>query len=294
MRPPIRLITALMVVGPLTANASTQRTSASPVYVRTGGVVSLVSRAEIVLIGKVIEIEPDQVEATIKVGAKNVKTPYKVAVVNVDEPLLGAAGLTRVRVGFPLKVEIGDWNTLGMPLTIGMEGSFSLDRHPSADFYILTVVPLDKKEKDFERDMERLRKLIKAISDPVSGLKAKELKDRFRAARVLLERNLMPHGSDRREPIPDEENKLIIAVLSELPWNPKDGAMFGPDRELAPCRRVLWYTINPGEFGFKEPERPTRQAGDPPPDFNKQMEEATSKFLKENADKIKLKRFVQN
>ena len=60
-----------------------------------------------------------------------------------------------------------------------------------------------------------------------------------------------------------------------------------------PYRQVLWDKINPGEFGFKRPDLPRHRPGEPPADIFTPMDEATSKFLKEKGDKIKLKRFVQ-
>ena len=60
-----------------------------------------------------------------------------------------------------------------------------------------------------------------------------------------------------------------------------------------PNRSALWYLINPAESGYKDPAVPAQGPGDPPVDFNKIMDEASTKFLKENGDKIKIKRFVQ-
>jgi hypothetical protein len=168
-----------------------------------------------------------------------------------------------------------------------------LAKHPTADFYILTAPLKRPTDPGYAKEVDRLKKTALAMNDPVAALKAKDLDDRFEAARVILSGYLMPRGSNMREAVPDEEVKLIVSLLKELPWNPPDGKRVRPDGRLVPHRAVLWYSINPGELGFKRPEMPKRKPGDPPADFEKLMDEATTRFLKENGDKIKLKRFVQ-
>jgi hypothetical protein len=181
----------------------------------------------------------------------------------------------------------------GTALSAGMEGCFSLAKHANADFYVLSGPPVQKKDPNFAKEVDRLKRYARATNDPVAALKAKDLDERFEAAQIILQSYLTPRGSNVREPVPEEENKLLVALLTELPWVPKDGNRVRPDGRLVPHREVLWYRINPGEFGFKRPEVPKRIPGDPPTDMNKLMDEATTRFLKENADKIKLKRFVQ-
>ncbi|HKB04174.1 MAG TPA: hypothetical protein VKD90_18265, partial [Gemmataceae bacterium] len=58
-------------------------------------------QAEVVVIGKVTEIEKDAVEGPAYAGApKDQRATYKVAVVKIEDRLIGAKGLTLVRVGF--------------------------------------------------------------------------------------------------------------------------------------------------------------------------------------------------
>jgi len=283
-----------------------------------------VAPADAVVIGKVTEIESDPVEVTAYPGApKDQKVSYKVAVLKIEEPLLGASGLTRFRVGFPADApppadpatggpaappapprvggpggltRVRRPGNLAVALAAGMEGCFCLTRHHEGDFYVLTGgPPLLKKSDNYAKELEQVKKVAKAIDDPVTALKAKDLGDRFRAAQALLTRYQTPRGQKpgqppAREPIPDEENKLLVALLKELPWMPKDPVV-GPG-EQPPSRSALWYQINPAESGFKQPAAPVQRPGDPPVDFNKIMDEATAKFLKENGDKIKIKRYT--
>jgi hypothetical protein len=278
------------------------------------------ANADAVVVGKVTEVENDPVEATAYPGApKDQKVSYKVAVIKIDESLLGAGGVTRFRVGFPADAPVageapaggagrpapvggpGGLGRLRRPgptavaLAAGMEGCFFLTRHHDADFDILVGGPLLKKNDNYAKELEQVKKVTKAIDDPVAALKAKDVPDRFWAAQVILQRYQTPRGqkpghTPAREPIPDDETKLIVALLKELPWAPKT-PVAGPG-EQPPSRSALWYQINPAELGFKQPTVPARKAGDPPVDFNKIMDEATEKFLTENGDKLKIKRFA--
>ena len=58
------------------------------------------AQTTVVFVGKVTEIEPETIDVPAYRGA-DYKVKYKVAIVKVDEPIIGAKGLTKVRVGFP-------------------------------------------------------------------------------------------------------------------------------------------------------------------------------------------------
>jgi hypothetical protein len=278
-----------------------------------GGPV-LPTLSDVVVVGKVVELEPDTVTAAPYRGApKEQLISYKVAHVKIEDRVRGASGVTQVRVGFPAEAPslLGPGGDLGRPrrvitatpdagprstgvvLAPGLEGCFYLAKHPNADFYLLVGLPVQKKDPGYAKQVDRLKQVARVLDDPVEALRAKDLNERFEAAQMILQRYRTPRGSNLREPVPDEENNLIVALLTELPWVPADGKRTRPDGRMVPHREVLWYSINPSEFGFKRPEIPKRQPGDPPTNVSKLMDEATTKFLKENADKIKLKRFVQ-
>src|SRR5437773_1686487 len=61
--------------------------------------VQRVAMAETVIVGKVMKLEPKTVFATRFPGDKE-KGEYVIAVVKVDEALVGANGLKEIRVGF--------------------------------------------------------------------------------------------------------------------------------------------------------------------------------------------------
>src|SRR5258708_5165488 len=61
---------------------------------------ALAANADAVIVGKVTEIESDAVEVTPYKGAPaDQKVSFKVGVLKIDEAVLGASGLTRIRVG---------------------------------------------------------------------------------------------------------------------------------------------------------------------------------------------------
>jgi hypothetical protein len=299
------------------ATAQAKKLVATPVSQKPS---ALVGQVDVVVIGKVIDVEKDAVEATQYRGApKDQKVSYKIAVVKIEDGIVGGKGLTQFRVGFPADAAAtpapvppgvgpgvaggGLRRPLGrapLALTAGQEGCFLLTQHHEADFYVLAgngTALLNKKDENYEKQLDEVKKLAKALDDPVAALKAKELSDRFLAARVLLQKYQTPRrpgkpGAPAREPIPDEENKLIVSVLTALPWNSKDPAPVGPGGDIPPSRSAIWPLINPVEVGFKQPVFGPQVPGDPPVDYNKVMDEATTKFLKENGEKIKIRRYA--
>src|SRR4051794_22928434 len=56
--------------------------------------------AEVVVVGKVTEIEKEMTKASAAPGVDN-KIDYQVAVIKINDSLQGAKGLTNIRVGFP-------------------------------------------------------------------------------------------------------------------------------------------------------------------------------------------------
>ena len=269
----------------------------------------LTAQADVVVTGKVTEIEKDTVEASPYPGApKDQKMTYKIAVVKLDEGIIGGKGLTQFRVGFPdvptsttrpplpgRRPGIGRIRPIRGPATLklGQEGCFFLSRHHAADFYILAgnAPPLNKKDANYAKQLEEVKKIAKVLDNPVAALKTKELDDRFEAAYVTLQHHQMNRtGKPRaREPIPDEENKLILATLAELPWQAKDPKP-RPGSELPPASRsTLWYMIQQDMVGFKQPIFKPRKPGDPPVDANKVWEDTTTAYLKDNMSKIKIK-----
>src|SRR5262249_25778789 len=257
---------------------------------------------EIVIIGRVVEVEPDEVEVAYANNADwEPKVPYKVAIVRIEDRVFGASGLTLVRVGFP-----ANWPV--MALKPDMEGCLALAFQPSAGFYTQIKRMTEKSVQGFAAEVQRLRATGRVLNDPVAALKAKGLDDRFDAAMLLLERYATSRGSNQREPVPDEENRLILALMAELPWQPPGGDYSRSDDGLVPHRKALWAILDLRELGFERrqealprprevgsqqagPATPLESSRPVSPEMTLDVESAS--FLKENKDKIRLRRFVQ-
>ena len=270
----------------------------------------LAAQAEVVVLGKVTEIEKDAVEATPFAGApKEQKLSYKIVVLKIDAALIGGQGLTQIRVGFSADAPVGGIEErdglirLGgrrgysgggaVALTAGQEGCFFLTPHHDGDFYVMAGNggPLDKKGEGYAKKLEGVQSLAKAIDDPVAALKVKDVTERFTVARFLLQRYQRARsaqarlGGGKREAIPADENKLILDLVAELPWLADDGSDI-------PSRNILWALINPNELGYKQPAFPQQQPGAAPINYNKIQDETSAKFLKDNEGKIKIKRYA--
>ncbi|MEZ6139302.1 MAG: hypothetical protein R3B84_01915 [Zavarzinella sp.] len=276
--------------------------------------------AEMIIVGKVLEIEKDTVEGPMD-GNPDVKVTYKIAVIKISDPIKGAKGLTQVRVGFvennvgggnggeiqilpaqpgliQVRPAIGIARPLpgrgGAPSTTfakDQEGLVLLKSLPKAEFYIPVGwgAFVMKKDPQYDTVLKNITSTLEVMADPAKFLKSKELAERANAAKILLNdyRNTpFEQGKVRKEvPVDKEISALIVNVLAELPWTPENNDY------SKPCRSQLWYMINPNKFGFVQPQIKV-VPGQPRPNFNVMMEEATTKFLKENKEKIVVEKVV--
>lgn len=272
-------------------------------------------QAEVIVSGKVVSIDKEPVEVTAFAGApkEQPKVPYKIAKVKISEALLGAKGLTEIKVGFPANANPaggGFDQPVPLPgrpairplpapvggsiaLTEGQEGVFPLTRHHDGEFYILAGGfqggVLEKKAPNYEKDLAQIQKMIEIVKDPLKMLQSKNKEDRFQAVHVLAQkyRNWNKPTPFVEEDVAAEENKLILKTLSEMPWSQPAS----PDPNN-PTRQNLFFLLLGNEtsrLGFKFP---AFKPGTTPEEFNKAQDEATAKFLADNMDKIKIKKMV--
>jgi hypothetical protein len=262
--------------------------------------------ADVTVVGKVTEIEEDWVEAKPHFGAPtDGKVPYTVAVIKIDTALVGAKGLTTIRVG--LSDAAGGTGGPVAPLgprpaparlAVGQEGCFFLDRHPAADFHVLRAgdVWVPKADKDYDDVMAEVRVVAQALADPIAALRAKAPEDRFLAAATLLARGprLGTNGlkDTDTEDVPAEANKLVLGVLLEMPWTRRT---YTQDRRVGPnlTREGMWHAVGAEAYGFKLPHAGPTPRGVSPPDMSKERDEASAAFLKENLDRVQLKRMAR-
>lgn len=260
--------------------------------------------AEVIVIGKVGEIEKDVTKATPNISAKD-KIDYHVAVIKITESIQGAKGLTTIRVGWQGGAQPVGPSTLPVQpaqpaiqpirrpqpqvaLSVGQEGCFFLTKHHDGDFYVMQQFsgPLDKKAADYEKQLSNVKKLIKAFEDPKAALKATEASDRQLAACMLLQKYRIappvntPNAKLTQEPIDAEVSKLILQTLSEMEWGKTD-----PTTNMG--LQNVWYLVGAEpKDGWNQPKSIQGQ------DYNKILSAAVSKWLKENAEKYRIQRYV--
>jgi hypothetical protein len=225
-----------------------------------------VARADAVVTGKVTSVENKAVKID---GAE-----YQIAVVQIEDAILGTKGLTHLRVAFHPNVRFPQLN-----LMVGQESLFFLRQVP-AETYFITRMYFDVVPKSdttaFKSDVEWAKKSAKALQDPKASLQAKDAETRLLAASMLVSRYRNPEGSTGKlEPVDADESKLILLALADADWSVNDFRA-----PLNPLQ--TWYKIGAGPAdGFN-----------PPPDF-KQLGDAAKMWLKANAGTYRIKKFVK-
>lgn len=200
--------------------------------------VQKLTRAEVVVVGKVTAIEKDTVDAPLYPGVKE-KTAYKVAVIKVESALVGAANVTHVKVGFVPAAAPAPGGDPAVPprgrpipgrggfgpvtLTEGQEGLFYLSKHHSADFYTINpmMAPLGAKDEGYKDQLAQVKQAAAVIADPMKGLKADKATDRLFAANVLVQKyRSYPEGGGEAEQVKigADESKLVLKAIAEGDW----------------------------------------------------------------------------
>ncbi len=275
--------------------------------------VQIISQASTVITGKVTAIEKDPVEVSAYLNAPKdqPKVQFKIAKVKIAESLMGAKGLTEVKIGFPIEGAVGGGPIRGdepirrprppirlvpIALTEGQEGVFTLNRHFEGDFYVIAggfhIPPLDKKNPDYDKKLAEIKKIVTVMKDPVAALKSKEKEDRLVGIEVITAkyRNWTKGTPPAEENIPAEEAKLILDVMLELPWTPKPGAANPYDPNTLSNFFGIWLGQEQARLKFQYPQI---KPGENQETANKNYEEAAVKFIKENREKFTLKRYVE-
>jgi hypothetical protein len=117
---------------------------------------------------------------------------------------------------------------------------------------------------------------------PMEALKAKDSEDRqFAACALLTKYKNTPRyvqGALKEVEIPKEESKLILETLSEMEWGVYD--------PWGMSLQGVWHLITSQyQNGWVQPNANGN-------DFNAEMTAATKKWLKANAEKFVIKKYV--
>ena len=192
-------------------------------------------RSDIVVLGRVIAVEPKDVEAVLS-SESPYKLDYRIAVVKVQEVIHGQKDVKELRLGFvsPDQDRKVDKTGKAMPklshldfrlVTVGQEGLFFLRKHHQGGFYVNflffnSFLP-SSESPEFAKNLENARRLSKVLDAPVEALKAENATNRFVAATMLIHRHRLSWLKERKLPekaIDSEESKLLLKTLAEADW----------------------------------------------------------------------------
>jgi hypothetical protein len=266
---------------------------AKAMVIAPAGVGQRVATADCVVVGKVIGFGDKTVSVPAFPGAEE-KQAFQIAIIKIETNILGAKGMKEIRVGFvppnaggPARGPIGGpLRRMQVTLSLNQEACLFLTKHPEADFYTAPAyfsVINKKGNADFNKDVNEAKHAAKLLADPKAGLEAKNKADRLLTASLLIShyRQLRPtSGEPKTEPIDAELSKKILRTLADADWTPPRPAPGRPVMlQMGP--QNLFFQLGVTEKdGWKQPK-----------DF-KQFPQAAKKWLKENADKYRIQRFV--
>jgi hypothetical protein len=266
-----------------------------------------VAQADAIVVGKVTGLEKQTVSARPTPQAAQ-KSEYQIAKVKIGDALVGIKGLTDIRVGF-----IARQNNIVPPprrggapqplpavrpaiviyqptLTVGQEGVLFLNKHFDGDFYVLTgyqSVINKLNNANYEKELALVKRCVKLLDKPATGLKAKDSSERLLTASLLLShyRAFKPGMiyPIKTEPISAKESKLILSALIDADWDKIDP-------ELRMNARTVFSRLG---VAAKDGWTPPRYDPAKAKDYNAMWNAAAKDWLKKNADTYRVQRYVR-
>ena len=282
-----RFFSALALAALLLAGS---RTTVRADVIAAAPIPDRIAAADMVVIGKITAIEDKTVMGKRYATDKD-KTEFKVALIQIAEPLKGAKGLTHVRLGFvPPVVRPAPAGNARPAIfrfpqlnhAVGQEGCFFLAKSADGDLHVTRMYfdVMEKKEPNFEQEMTLARRAAKLLEEPLAGLKSKDAEDRLMTASMLLTkyRGYRPgQNNSKLEPIGAEESKLILTAIAEGDWTRRE-----PQKLSA--QSVFQRLALTAKDGFNPPQFK---------DYQKEFPAYAQQWLKDNMDKYRVQRFAQ-
>ena len=239
-----------------------------------------VANADAVIVGKVEGIEPQDV----KVG----NTTYRIAVLKISQGLRGVKDEKTIRVGFiPIAKPGKDGPAVivsgprPIQFEVGQEGLLLLTKQGKEKFYVLAG-PVgyyvgSEKNPNFDKEVQGIKELAKAIEDPQKALKSKDAGDRLVAAALLIDkyRTFRGPGKVKLEPIDAEESKQIMQALADADWKGGFDSMS--------------FRGNPAHL-FQLMGVTAKDGFMPPAGAN--FQEAAQKWVRDNVEKYRIQKLV--
>jgi hypothetical protein len=237
-----------------------------------------VANSEVVFVGKVVALEPLDIDAKTFPTAKET-TKYTIAVVNISKIIHGLTDEKMLRVGFIAKTKPGPIGLFKPKLTVGQEGLFMISKHAEGKFY---QAPMNgyfiaSQQKTFEDDVKLASKAVKILDDVKNVLKSKDSDERLMAAAMVVAkyRTQKPQFPNKEEAIGAEESKLILGAILDAKWGP---VKFG---EINPQQVFFQLGVGPKD-GWNAPMKVNS------PD---DMRNAVQAWIRNHGD-YRIKRFV--
>jgi hypothetical protein len=256
-------------------------------------------QADIVVLGRVVTLEPKDVEAVLSVE-RSYRLDYRIAVVKVQEVIHGQKGVKEIRLGFvsPDQDRAVDKTGKKMPslaepqfrsIKIGEDGLFFLRKHHQRNFFVNFVLFNNgflpsSDAPEFAKNLENARRVSKVLEHPLEALKGDNASNRYLAAIMLVNRYRLNGAKASKLPekaIDAEESKLILRNLAEADWRVDEGT-----GSVMPQNHPLHLFLSLGV---------TKADGyDPPPNDFRQTLGYTVRWLLDNQDKYRIKRFISS
>jgi hypothetical protein len=217
-----------------------------------------IAKAQAIIIGKVTSVENKPV--------KTASGEFAVAVLKVENGLVGVKGLTHIKIAFqPGQLEPGQ------------EACWMLTKMPGENYFMAPdyFSTIRKDDPTYAAQVELVKRSAVILEDPVKGLKGKDANDRLLAAAVMLGKyRPWATASQKQEDIDAVQSKLILEALAEVDWN-----KFDPNLHVN--AQQLFYRLGV-----------TEKDGWVPPMNFQQFAPMAKERLKANAEKYRIKRFV--
>lgn len=274
------------------------------------GPVKRAFESDVVVVGEVTVIEADPIEAESFPGAKRA-TEYRVGIVKIDKALVGAVGLTHIKVAYvpakprPAPVPVqqvgpGDIRIAiaprlpqvsGPQLKPGVKGCFFLIKLANSGLYKTSYKcpPILAESKGYEIAVADVQRAMKVVANPMKALSAAKPDDRYFAAVALLAKyrtipfsRTGPGRAMSQTDIPVDESKRIIRAVAERDdWSPA-----GMTHDVTPASLVGLLGLK-ADDGWQQP-KPVRGQ-----DYNTLVRDVFRKWAKEHvADEFVVRRYT--
>jgi hypothetical protein len=280
------------LAGVLCLALTTSPSTAKAMMIAPSPISQRVATADCIVVGKVTGFGDKTVSVAAFPGAKE-KQEYQIAIIKVETNLHGAKGVKEIRVGFipppPPPAPGAPGRPIlrrpfrGVTFTLNQEACLFLTKHPEGDFYTAPMyfsVINKQGNANFNKETDEVKRCAKLLADPKAGLESKEKEDRLLTAGMLIYhyRQRRPgNGEPKTAPIDADLSKKILLTVADADWNAKPPRP-GPF-QMTPQTIFYQLGLTPKD-GWQQPKD------------GKRFPETAKKWLKDNADKYVIQRFV--